>query len=75
MGKQTRTIVVAVPKKEEEIKDVGVGKRRRGRPKKVPGAEPPDPRKGSVLDPGKGVCADPVGRDVTLGVGGDRGPQ
>jgi hypothetical protein len=23
-----------------------------------------------VLDPGKGVCADPVGRDATLGVGG-----
>jgi hypothetical protein len=28
----------------------------------------------TVLDPGKGVCADPVGRDATLGVG-DRGPQ
>jgi hypothetical protein len=36
--------------------------------------EPPDPRKGSVLDPGKGVCADPVGRDATLGVGGPGPP-
>ncbi len=28
----------------------------------------------TVLDPEKGVCADPVGRDATLGVGGP-GPQ
>jgi hypothetical protein len=28
----------------------------------------------SVLDPGKGVCADPVGRDATLGVGGPGPP-
>jgi hypothetical protein len=29
---------------------------------------------GSVLDPGKGVCADPVGRDATLGAGGPGPP-
>ncbi len=28
-----------------------------------------------VLDPGKGVCADPRGRDATLGAGGGKGPQ
>ncbi len=28
----------------------------------------------TVLDPGKGVCADPVGRDATLGVGGPGPP-
>jgi hypothetical protein len=27
-----------------------------------------------VLDPGKGVCADSVGRDATLGVGGPGPP-
>ncbi len=74
LGRQTRTIVVVVPKEEEEIKDVGATRRRRGRPRKAPGIGPPDQRKGSVLDPGKGVCADPVGRDATLGVGGP-GPQ
>jgi hypothetical protein len=74
VGEQIRTIVPAVPKEEEEIKDVGVAKQRRGRPRKAPGTEPPDPRKGSVLDSGKGVCADPVGRDATLGVGGPRPP-
>jgi hypothetical protein len=70
LGKQTRTIIVAVPKEEEEIKDIGVAKRRRGKPRKTPETGPPGPRKGSVLDPEKGVCADPVGRDATLGVGG-----
>ncbi len=28
----------------------------------------------TVLDPEKGECADPVGRDVTLGVGGPGPP-
>ncbi len=28
----------------------------------------------TVLGPGKGVCADPVGRDPTLGVGGPGPP-
>jgi hypothetical protein len=73
-GKQTRTIVVAVPKEEEEITDTGAARRRRGRPRKALGTEPPDPRKGSVLDPEKGVCADPVEGDATLGVGGPGPP-
>jgi hypothetical protein len=75
LGKQTRTIVVTVPREKEEIKDIGVtAKRKRGRPRKALGTEPPDPRKGSVLDPGKGVCADPRGRDATLGEGGPGPP-
>jgi hypothetical protein len=73
-GMQTRTIVVAVPKEEEGIKDVGAARRKRGRPRKALGTEPPDPRKGNVLDPEKGVCADPVGGDATLGVGGPGPP-
>ncbi len=28
-----------------------------------------------VLDPGKGVCADPRGRDATLGAGGPGPPM
>jgi hypothetical protein len=65
-GEQTRTIIVAVPKEEEEIVDVIAGKRKRGRPRKTPEMDPPDPHKGSVLDPGKGVCADPVKRGAIL---------
>jgi hypothetical protein len=72
-GEQTHTIVVTVPKEEEEIVDVKAVKRKRGRPRKTPGTEPLDPRKGSVLDPGKGVCADPVERVAILKVKG-RGP-
>jgi hypothetical protein len=53
---------------------VGAAKRRRGRQRKAPGTEPPDPRKGSVLDPKKGVSADPVGRDAILGVEGPGPP-
>jgi hypothetical protein len=79
LGKQTRTIVVTVPKEKEGIKDIEKAKQGKGRPRKVPKAEPPDPHKGSVPDPGKGVCADPVGKDAPLGVGGPRpggpGPQ
>jgi hypothetical protein len=41
--------------------------KKRGRPRKIPGTDPPDPRKGSVLDPGKGVCADPVNGGAILG--------
>jgi hypothetical protein len=59
-GEQARIIIVSVPKEEEEIVDVGVKQKKRGRPRKTPGMDPPDPRKGSVPDPGKGVCADPV---------------
>ncbi len=76
VGKQACTIIVTVPTKSEEIKDVGAtAKRRRGRPKKTPGTNPSDPRKGSVLDPGKGVCADPRGGDTTLGAGGPGPPM
>ncbi len=69
-GKQARTIIVSVPKEEEEIVDVGVRPKKRGRPRKAPGMDPPDPRKGSVPDPGKGVCADPVNGGAILGKGG-----
>ncbi len=69
-GKQARTIILSVPKEEEEMVDVGVRPRKRGRPRKAPGMDPPDPRKGSVPDPGKGVCADPVNGGAILGKGG-----
>jgi hypothetical protein len=69
-GKQARTIVVSVPKEEEEIVDVGVRPKKRGRPRKAPGMDPPDPHKASVPDPGKGVCADPVNGGAILGKGG-----
>jgi hypothetical protein len=65
-GEQAWTIIVAVPKDEEEIVDVGVRQRKRGRPRKTPETNPPDPRKGSAPDPGKGVCADPVIRGAIL---------
>ncbi len=69
-GKQARTIVVSVPQEEEEIVDVAVKQKKKGRPRKTPGTDPPDPRKGSVPDPGKGVCADPVNGGAILGKGG-----
>jgi hypothetical protein len=59
-----------MPKEEGEIMDVGVRPKKRGRPKKAPSMDPPDPRKGSVSDPGKGVCADPVNGGAILGKGG-----
>ncbi len=74
-GEQTRTIVVAVPKEEEEIVDVRAVKRKRGRPKKAPRTDPLDPRKGSVLNLGKGVRADPVERGVILEVEGPGPPS
>ncbi len=49
-------------------------KRKRGRPKKAPEAESPDQHKGSVLDPSKGVCADPVRRVAILEVKGPGPP-
>ncbi len=74
--KQTRTIVVTVPAKSEEIKDVrATAKRKRGRPKKIQGTDSSDPRKGSVLDPWKGVCVDPTRGDAILGVGGPGPPM
>jgi hypothetical protein len=69
-GKQARTIIVTMPKEEGEIVDVGVRPKKRGRPRKTPGMDPPDPHKGSVLDPGEGVCADPVNGGAILGEGG-----
>jgi hypothetical protein len=75
IGKQACTIIIAVPRENEEIKDIGVtARRKRGRPRKTPGTNPLDLRKGSVLDPGKGVCSDPRGWDATLGARGP-GPQ
>jgi hypothetical protein len=68
-GKKARTIVVSMPKEKEEMVDVGVRPKKRGRPRKAPGMDPPDPRKGSVPDPGKGVCADPVNGGAILGKG------
>ncbi len=69
-GKQARTIVVTMPKEEAEMVDVGARPKKRGRPRKTPNVDPPDPHKGSVLYPGKGVCADPVNEGAILGKGG-----
>ncbi len=69
-GEQARTIIVSVPKEEEKIVDVVVKQKKRGRPRKTPGTDPPDPPKGSVPDLGKGVCADPVNGAAILGKGG-----
>jgi hypothetical protein len=68
--KQARTIVVTMPKEEAEMVDLGARPKKRERPKKTPNVDPPDPHKGSVLDPKKGVCADPVDGDAILGRGG-----
>ncbi len=65
-GKQARTIVVTSPKEEAEMVDIGVRPRKRGRPRKTPIVDPPDPHKGSVLYPGRGECADPVNEDAIL---------
>jgi hypothetical protein len=65
-GKQTRTIVVTSPKEEAEMVDISAQPRKRGRPRKSPIVDPPDPHKGSVLRPGKGGCADPVYEDAML---------
>ncbi len=73
-GRQARTIIVSVPREEEEVVDVRARPKKRGRPRKVPNVDPLDPRKGSVVDPGKGVCADPVNGDAILGKGGT-GPK
>ncbi len=53
--------------------DIGVKQRKRGRLRKIPETDPLDPRKGSVPDPGKGLCADPVNRSAIL-EGGGPGP-
>jgi hypothetical protein len=69
-NKQARAIIVAAPKEEVEMVDIGVRPRKRGRPRKNPNVDPPDPHKGSVLYPEKGVCADPVDKGAILGEGG-----
>ena len=69
-GKQARTIIVTSPKEEAEMVDIGARPKKRGRPKKNPNVDPPDPHKGSVLYPGKGVCADPVNGSAILEEGG-----
>jgi hypothetical protein len=73
-GKQARTIIVSVLREEEEIVDVGARPKKRGRPRKTLNVDPLDPRKGNVVDPGKGVCGDPVNGGTILGKGGT-GPQ
>ncbi len=67
---QARTIIVSVPKEEEEMVDFGIRPKKRGRPRKTPRMDPPDLRKGSVSDPSKGVCTDPVNGGAILGKGG-----
>jgi hypothetical protein len=67
-GKQARTIIVTSPKEEAEMVDIGARPKKRGRPRKAPNVDPPDPHKGSVLHPGKGECADPVNEDAILKV-------
>ncbi len=69
-GKQARTIIVTMPKEEAEMVDLGARPKKRGRPRKTPNVDPPDPHKGSVLDPKEGVCVDPVDRVAILGRGG-----
>jgi hypothetical protein len=75
-----RAIVVTTPKEEAEMVDLVAGPKKRGRPRKSPAMDPPDPHKGSVLYPEKGVCADPVDKGAILGEGGklpssDKGRQ
>jgi hypothetical protein len=65
-----RAIIVAAPKEEAEMVDIGARPKKRGRPRKHPNVDPPDPHKGSVLYPKKGVCADPVDKGAILGGGG-----
>jgi hypothetical protein len=65
-GKQARTIIVTSPKEETEMVDIGAKPKKRGRPRKTPNVDPPDPHKGSVSYPGKGECADPVNEDAIL---------
>jgi hypothetical protein len=75
-GKQSRTIIVTVPTKSEEIKDAGTtAKRKRERPRKLQRTNSSDPCKGSVLDPGEGVCADPRRGVAILGIGGPAPPK
>jgi hypothetical protein len=71
-GEKARTIFVTVPKEEAEMVDIGARPKKRGRPRKNPNVDPPDPHKGSVLYSGKGVCADPVNGSAISGGGGTK---
>jgi hypothetical protein len=74
-GKQSRTIIVTVPKEEAEIMEIKARQKKRGRPKKTPTAGSPGPNKGSVPYPGREKCADPVSEDAILGKGGGDPPD
>jgi hypothetical protein len=74
-GKQARTIIVTSPKEEAEMVDMGVKPKKRGRPRKIPDMDPPDPHRGSVSYPGKGECADPVNEDAILEEEGGARPR
>ncbi len=52
--KQTRAVIVTTPKEEAAIVDMRTSPKKRGRPRKNPVMDPPDPHKGSVLYPEKG---------------------
>jgi hypothetical protein len=73
-SRQTRMIIVTSPKEEAEMVDVKAKTKKRGRPRKIPIMDPPDPHKGSVSHPGKGECADPVNEDAILEKVGGRRP-
>ncbi len=73
--KQRQTVIVAAPKEEAEMVDITAGPKKRGRPRKNPVVDPPDPHKGSVLYPEEGVCADPVDKGAILGEGGGKPPS
>ncbi len=69
-----RAVIVTTRKEEAEMVDLIAGPKKRGRPRKSSAVDPPDPHKGSVLYPEKGVCADPVDKGAILGEGGGRPP-
>jgi hypothetical protein len=50
-GERIRTIVVTVPKEEEEIVDVRAVKRKRGRPRKAPRDETTGSAQGECSEP------------------------
>jgi ADP-ribose pyrophosphatase YjhB (NUDIX family) len=39
-GKQTRTIIVSMPREEEEMVDIRMQPKKRGRPRKTPNVDP-----------------------------------
>jgi hypothetical protein len=73
--KKKRAVIVTTPKEEAEVVDLIAGPKKRGRPRKSLAVDPPDPHKGSVLYPKKGVCVDPVDKGAILGEGGGKTPS